>query len=105
MIARSTNGTGRFLGRFLLVTLFCGTAEPLFGQTTIYVDANSTDIGMMVERFKSVIPPTKVQAMLRGNVIPAKSAINVTDIGRVVDGFKSIAYRQVGPSACIEDCE
>ena len=43
MIARNTNRTRRFHGRFFLMTLFCVTAEPLFAQTTIYVDANSTD--------------------------------------------------------------
>lgn len=66
---------------------------------------NFTDIGKVVDKFKGLFPPLKVQGMLRGNVPPAGAPVSFTDIGRVVGAFKSIAYPEVGPSACVEACE
>ncbi|MCH7886069.1 MAG: hypothetical protein IIC01_12590, partial [Planctomycetes bacterium] len=66
---------------------------------------NFTDIGTVVDKFKGLFPPLKVQGMLRGNIPPAGASVNFTDIGRVVGAFKSLAYQEVGPSACVDACE
>ena len=63
-------------------------------------EPNFTDIGKVVEKFRGLFPPLKVQAMLRENILPLDSKVNFTDIGKAVDAFKKIAYAEDGPTAC-----
>ena len=84
-------------------TALWGDIWPPFG------DVSFTDIGKMVEAFKSIPfvdgpppdgAPRKMRAMLRDNSAPLGSKINFTDIGKVVDAFKTIAYAEDGPTNC-----
>ena len=74
-----------------------GDVWPPFGGSG---QPNFTDIGKVVDKFKDISPPLKVQAMLRGNVPPLDTPVNFTDIGRVVEAFKGLPYNEVGPPAC-----
>ncbi|MCH7885991.1 MAG: hypothetical protein IIC01_12195, partial [Planctomycetes bacterium] len=81
-------------------TALWGDIWPPFG------DVSFTDIGKMVEAFKSIPfvdgpppdgAPRKMRAMLRENSAPFDKAINFTDIGKIVNAFKTIAYAELGP--------
>jgi hypothetical protein len=89
---------GCFSDALEIRTALWGDVWPPFG------DVSFTDIGKIVDAFKSVpfVPgaPNKWRAMLRDNSPPLDSTINFTDIGKVVDAFKTIAYAEDGPTAC-----
>ena len=70
--------------------------DPLGGED----QPNFTDIGSVVDKFKGLFPPLKVQAMLRGNLLPLDGLVNFTDIGKVVEAFRTIPYMEAGPSPC-----
>jgi hypothetical protein len=59
------------------------------------------DIGAVVNKYKTLLPPTKVQAMLRSNTPPVFDTVNFIDISTCVDAFKSKPYAQPGPDPCI----
>ncbi len=58
------------------------------------------DIAAIVAKFVGALDPTKVEAMLRLNVLPVTEGINFKDIAACVEGFVQTAYPYDGPCAC-----
>lgn len=63
-----------------------------------------TDIGAVVKRFKGIVPPSRLNALLRDQLVPYNKAINFTDIGRAVKAFKSIPYGEAVPLSAPGTC-
>ena len=58
------------------------------------------DISSIVAKFVGELDPTKVEAMLRFNVVPVTENVDFRDIAACVAGFVGEAYPHEGPCDC-----
>ena len=65
------------------------------------VDSSCTNLGDK-NCYSNIL---EIRTALHGDVWSSFGSVNFTDIGRVVGAFKSLAYQEVGPSACVDACE
>jgi hypothetical protein len=59
-----------------------------------------TDINAQVQKYKGILPPLKVQSMLREDWVPLTTKTGFLDIGLTVNAYKSIPYGGHVSSEC-----
>ena len=85
------------------LTLHTGKWGDVVSPFGVTGQPNNADIGAVVDKYKSKLPPSKVNAMLRQNVPPVSTKVDFIDIGLAVDAYQVEAYPFDGPSDCTPD--